>query len=206
MNALKKVKQSVFGGIVFVFLLIGVFLFVVKIGFAWTNPSQTPPGGSGVLSASGTTVLVGGGTGKLTAGTIDPVYLIGGKKYATYVSSMIGQKEQYAGRVDIKCAKKCEAIIDFGGAPEGSDTLLFSKSANLKDNFDQLVVLLSPSFDGRVWYEKDFKNLKLIIHANRGGEVAYHLIAPRFDWKQWPTVIGDQSSGGEGFNLDELIR
>ena len=47
-------------------------------------------------------VIIGGGAGKLDVGTIDPVYDISGTKYATYVSGMIGQKEETTGVVKLQ--------------------------------------------------------------------------------------------------------
>jgi hypothetical protein len=39
-------------------------------------------------------LTVGGGTGKIDVGTVDPVYAIGGDKFATYMAGMIGVKEE----------------------------------------------------------------------------------------------------------------
>ena len=58
--------------------------------------------GSATFFAGGTsellgTVTVGNGTGKIDVGTVDPPYTINGEKYATYMSGMIGVKEEVTG-------------------------------------------------------------------------------------------------------------
>ena len=41
---------------------------------------------------------------------------------------------------------------------EGSDLRLFTKTTNLSaEGPDNVTVLLTPNFDGKVWYEKDSK-------------------------------------------------
>jgi hypothetical protein len=56
-------------------------------------------------------------------------------------------------------------VFDFANAETGLDLWLFAKATNLRENFAQLAALLTPNFDGRVWYEKDSKNLLLKIFA-----------------------------------------
>ena len=64
---------------------------------------------------------------------------------------------------------------------------LFALITDLKRNFKDMAVILTPSFDGGVWYEKDLDNLTLTIHTNgSGGEVSYRFTAPRFDWRDLP--------------------
>jgi hypothetical protein len=207
-----------------------------------------------------TTSLVavfGGGTGKITVGTVDPVYTIGGTKYATYLPGMTGQKEETTGVAtlrlsdtknpnDIRMLQKenhsdnsdgfvvsdrvYEYVIDFNKVESGSDLWLFSKTTNLsagggsssggKENFDKMTVLLTPAFDGRVWYEKDAKNLRLTIYASCGNittsqvvrllttcdvknlEVSYRLSAPRFDAANW-TNFADPKDTTPGFIISE---
>jgi hypothetical protein len=166
------------------------------------------------ISGSGTTVTINdGSTGKLNVGTIDPVYTIGGKRYATYVPSMTGQKEETAGVVHVTCNTQhatgsmlqdtCSVVLDFGNAPEGSDLWLFSKTTDLKDNFDKMTALLTASFEGRVWYEKDASRNRLTIYAlpttydllPTNLEVSYRFTAPRFDAASWSNY-SDASSAG----------
>ncbi len=70
---------------------------------------------------------------------------------------------------------------------EGSDLWLFWET--LHQDLSQLSVILTPGFDGRVWYEK-IGNSKVIIYSNQQGEVSYTLVAPRYDYKKWPNLIG----------------
>ena len=70
-------------------------------------------------------------------------------------------------------------------------------------------MLLTPNFDGRVWYEKKPAEKKLVIYAALGSpltlpspslEVSYRLTAPRFDHAEWPnTVLADY----QGFLIPE---
>jgi len=180
-----------------------------------TNPSGYITAGVTALTAS--TVTFGGGTGKINAGTVDPIYTIGGVKYATYLPGMTGQKEETTGVATLRLRGQTQTdaeiygyTIDFNNLEKGSDLWLFSKVTDLKNNFDKMTVLLTPAFDGRVWYEKDSKNLRLTIYAelldsrfyilNSSPEVSYRLTAPRFDAAQWPNTSADPSSG---FIIDE---
>ena len=70
--------------------------------------------------------------------------------------------------------------------------------------FDRMTLLITPGFDGRVWYEKDIKNKKIRILADRNGEVSYRLTAPRFDSKGWSNYATDGDH--EGLNLDKLLK
>jgi hypothetical protein len=156
---------------------------------------------------SGTDFVVGSGSGKIDVGTVDPVYTIGGNHYATYFSGMTGVKEETAGIINIKCqksnVKNCENTLDFKNAEVGSDLWLFAKTTNLKKNFNTLSILLTPGFEGKVWYKKDADNMRVTIYGDQSGEVSYRLTAPRFDTANWKNVrTGDE----EGFNLDKLIQ
>ena len=94
--------------------------------------------------------------------------------------------------------------IDFNSLEDGSDLWLFSKVTKLNENFDKMAVLLTPSFNGKVWYEKDIKNKKLIIYAQTDTqtdlELSYRLTAPRFDYVKWSNYADSEN---EGFNLDK---
>jgi len=147
---------------------------------------------SGTANFSGT-VTVGGGTGKINAGTVDPIYTINGQKYATFVAGMIGQKEEYSDTANLIGGK---AVLDFKNSKEGSNLWLFSKTTSLKDNFSQMSVLLTPAFDGNVWYEKDYQNMRVIIYGSQDGEVSFRLTAPRFDWMLWDNFADEEEFDG----------
>lgn len=153
------------------------------------------------------TVTFGNGAGKINVGTIDPIYTIGDKKYATYLPAMTGVKEETSGVMNCEFfGDYCELEIDFRKLPEGSDMWLFSKATDIEKHFEEMTVLLSPSFNGRVWYEKNRGELKLVIKAildfgtsdtNREamGEISYRFTAPRFDAQSWPNTTNDEGSG-----------
>ncbi len=135
---------------------------------------------------------------KLTVNTIDPIHEIDGDDYATYVSFYAGgQKMETSGIITLKSvfhggriSKENQEIfsyvIDFDKLEKGSDLWLFWKT--IHQDMDSLVVLLSPSFEGKVWYEK-VNDSKLIIFAKSSGEVSYSLTAPRYDYEKWPNLI-----------------
>ena len=164
-----------------------------------------------ILQTAGT-ITVGGGAGKIDVGTVDPPYTIDGKKYATYVPSMSGVKEEATGNV--KCqvlGDKCSAVLDLKNSPEASDLWLFAKTTNLaNEGLDNVTVLVSPNFDGRTWYEK--KDGKIIVYAKQDTksasktlEISYRLTAPRFDHDSFGNRRADTDTT-EGFNLDKLIK
>jgi len=205
-----------------------------NVGFGTTGPDAKVHivGGvcidtDGVCTDPGAgNVTIGDGAGKVYVGTIDPVYTINGKSYATYLSGMIGVKEETTGIIKIensKCKNQnsvliCEYGIDFNNLEEDSDLWLFSKTTNLKDNFDKMVVLLTPAFDGKIWYDKDIneKHLTIFVIPNSeyvmsqveslpidNLEISYRLTAPRFDYNQWSNY---SDIDAEGFNLDKLLN
>ncbi|MBI2573981.1 MAG: hypothetical protein HYV78_01130 [Candidatus Wildermuthbacteria bacterium] len=144
------------------------------------------------------TVVIGGGTGKITVGTIDPVYSIDGIRYATYLPGIIGVKEEVTGQ--IKVTERAEGTgykhgIDFASLETGSDLWLFAKAVTIKKHINQLSVLLTPSSNARVWYELDFANTKLAIFSSKPTKVSYRLTAPRFDADQWTNFSHDLVDG-----------
>jgi len=168
-----------------------------------------------LLSVGNTTTslvaIFGGGTGKITVGTVDPIYTIGGAKYATYSPETTGVKVETTGVISLKqiANGKLQTTIDFKNLEQGSDLWLFGKTTNLKNNFDKLTALLTAGFDGRVWYEKDASKNRLTIFAVPSTtrhpplatyEVSYRLSAPRFDSASWPNTTSDPS---DGFILDK---
>ncbi len=157
-------------------------------------------------TAGSDTVVIGGGSGKITVGTVDPVYSINGDKFATYGPEMTGIKVETTGVLDLDQAANGEwqKTIDFGSVPKGSDLWLFAQTTNLsRPGLDKLVALLTPSFDGRVWYEKDAANNRLTIYAVPSSnqqpatsyQISYRFTAPRFDWQEWPNTSSDASPG-----------
>ena len=193
-----------------------------NVGLNISNPSyefDVASGGSttarfGLVASD--TVVVGGGAGKITAGTYDPIYSIGGEKYATYGAGMTGEKEETAGVLqlqpmagDTAANGTWKAVIDFGNLEKGSDLWLFSRVTDFGEGWSNLSVLLTPSFDGSAWYEKDAANDRLTVYGVPRSEtaisgppvpgsleVSYRLTAPRFDWQQWPNTSDDAITPG----------
>lgn len=182
--------------IISIIILSLALFFIIKEAFAWTNPTSAPPTGGGFLTISGSTLTVGGGTGKITVGTIDPLYSIAGGKYATYLPGMIGQKEETTGTVFLQCdSGSCSSVLDFANAAKGSDLWLFRQITDFGDNWQNLAVLLSPGSDDKVWYKKDSGNNRLIIFGQSSSEVSYRLTAPRFDWRKWKNISDEPHDG-----------
>jgi hypothetical protein len=125
---------------------------------------------------------------KITVNTIDPLYTIDGKSYATYIASIAGGvKEEVVGVVKLNN----NYTIDFNNLEKGSDLWLFYQVTDFGKDMENLQVTLTPGFDGRVWYEKNPEKNTLTIYGTSSGEVSYRLTANRHDWKQWPTLVNE---------------
>lgn len=179
-----------------------------NVGIGLTNPTTR-------LHINGDLTVGSTGGGKINAGTVDPPYTINGKKYATYMASMTGVKEETTGVVTLRSTPGglYFSVLDLE-AEEGSDLWLFSRTANLAQHgLGAVSVLLAPNFSGRAWYEKNEerglitifasldKNQKSLITAP---EVSYRLTAPRFDSAEHSNRRPDDDSI-EGFNLDRIL-
>jgi|GEM_PF-2129562 len=151
------------------------------------------------MTLAGTTLTIGGGTGKINVGTIDPVYQIGDERFATYMAGMIGVKEEVAGTLALPCVgTSCSMTIDFASEPHGSDLWLFGKTTDIRKHLPQASVLLTPAFEGRVSYEKGDGTITLKATSFKPQdevEVSYRLTAPRFDADQWSNRTDDDAKG-----------
>jgi hypothetical protein len=91
--------------------------------------------------------------------------------------------------------------VDFKSLDKGSDLWLFSKTTDLKDHIKDMVVLLTPGFDGDAWYQVDTNAMKLTIYGRPRSagtsdlSVSYRLSAPRFDSASWPNTRTDSTQG-----------
>ncbi len=128
---------------------------------------------------------------KLTVNTIDPIHKIEGEEYATYVSFYAGgQKMETSGVVKLKkIGLNYQYLIDFYKQEKGSDLWLFWKT--IHQDLDKMVVILTPNFNGKIWYEK-IGGSKIVIFADSSGEVSYNLSAPREDYEKWPNLISKE--------------
>jgi hypothetical protein len=164
-----------------------------NVGIGTTSPGYT-------LDVNGT----GHFSGKLTANTIDPLYTINGTNYATYVPGMTGENEETAGTVDLQknADGTYSTTMDFATAAKGSSLWLFAQATNLANTMSQMIVTLTPSFDGNVWYTKSVAADTLTIHGAAAGEVSYNLTAPRFDAAQWPNLAPANESSTTGLIIN----
>jgi hypothetical protein len=188
-----------------------------NIGIGTSSPSATLTVAGGVffdgdLDMNNHNIT---GVNKLTVTTIDPLYDINGTKYSTYAPSIAGGvKEETTGVLELRIKNNelgnnnsgnaCSVettqdysyTIDFNNLEQGSNLWLFHKIVDFGKDWENLVIVLTPNFNGNVWYEKDIANNKLIIHGKPDGsasEVSYRLIANRYDSEKWPNLAPDQN-------------
>ena len=172
------------------------------------------PANAGTSLNTAGDVVIAAGTGKLDVGTVDPPYTINGKKYATYLPSMTGVKEETTGVVKTKSHitntndqtnsnyQIPSYEINFNSQPEASDLWLFAKVTDLKKHIDQMTVLLTPSENTRSWYKIDKENYRLTIYSSRSTNISYRLTAPRFDSDKWANVR-DQNDPVPGLVIND---
>jgi len=163
-----------------------------NVGIGTTSP------GTYMLNVNGTVatgdLTVGGGTGKINAGTFDPIFDIDGKKYATYMADFAGgTRVETSGTLQLTTDNsKPKTVIDFDSLEKDSNLWLFWQTSN--KNLDDVAILLTPGFEGKVWYEKNGN--EIIIYGDRAGEVSYRLSAPRVDYQEWENLAKDQNLTG----------
>ena len=175
--------------------------------FLWMSPLDANSSANARIVAGGTNLDVyvqaaaaAGGSwsatfqssGKIDVSTVDPIYTIGGTRYATYMAGMTGVKEETTGVLQLlkfnfnsgtsEVKPHYIAAIDFNNLEEGSDLWLFAQAINIdgrayiaedgqvhrttaEELFNNFSVLLTPNFAGDVWYEKDVKNRRITILA-----------------------------------------
>lgn len=124
-----------------------------------------------------------------SGGTIDPPYRVGDTVYSTYAPFMVGAKEEVTGTIMLES----NYTIDFNKLERGSDLWLFYQTTDFGKNWEKLQIILTPGFDGRVWYTKDPVNKKLIISGTQSGEVSYRMTANSWSW-------GNQTNVADGLN------
>ncbi|MEK9160541.1 MAG: hypothetical protein AAB440_00695, partial [Patescibacteria group bacterium] len=187
-----------------VFRNAGGTLYLATTTVAGTATSTVPAFSIGTSNTftTGGNLSVGGGTGKITVGTIDPVYSIDGVNYATYVAGMIGQKEETTGTADITTptiatdgSTGYSHTITFDEEDAGSDLWLFSRATNIRENIDRLVVLLSAEGNTKVWYTVDRANREVHLLSDVPTRVSYRMTAPRFDFVNWTNYNHDAVDG-----------
>ncbi len=190
----------------------------------------------GTTTSTGSYVLKGGdsmtgnlnmggnnisGVNKLYVTTIDPLYEIGGAKYATYVPNSIGQTTSVSGKLNLlksdfdnqevgfpagnPTSQILTAALDFSGAGRGSDLWLFWQTIAEGKNMKDIIVNLTPEFDGRAWYELRPSAKQIVVYAEPSTTyhlppttyaVSYHLTAPRHDAAEWPNAVPNEQEKG----------
>jgi len=144
--------------------------------------------------------------GKLDVDTIDPVYTIDGVKYATYGVSSIGIQEELMQVLFLDNYNEesgyYEYVVDFDEVVEGSDFWLFYQVTNFGEKWKDFAINLTPSFDGRVFYEKNVAANTLRIYATQQGEVSARFVASRYDVAKWPNLRPDQGVGWPGHVIE----
>jgi hypothetical protein len=147
--------------------------------------------------------------GKLTVPTIDPVYTINGTNYATYGASMTGVNEETDGVATLTRGTNgiYSATIDFATEPTGSSLWLFAQATNLKADLAQLVALITPTFEGKVWYTENTSTESVTLDAAPSTSsivagptpstvnVSYRFTAPRFDAAHWSNYASSSAKG-----------
>jgi len=147
------------------------------------------------------------GVNKLTVATIDPVYEIKDKKYASYAASIVGGvKEEYVGRAELKKKEKLvdsaayEYVIDFSKLDEGSDLWVWRRVVDFSR--DNVEVFATPyKVAAPIAYEIDGEKIifrtkvlsSLFGELPEKIEISYRLVGKRFDWQNWSTLVKDQT-------------
>jgi hypothetical protein len=143
------------------------------------------------------------GVDKLTVTTIDPLYQIGTKKYATYVASIAGGvKEEYVGSAKLvadhsyltnetdSSYQTYSYTVDFDKLNDGSALWVWRKTVEFGK--DTVQVLMTPyGASANLYYL--IQGNKLVFRGDKSVEFSYRLIGNRFDWRQWPTLAKDQN-------------
>ncbi|MCX6782986.1 MAG: hypothetical protein NTZ20_03255, partial [Candidatus Levybacteria bacterium] len=147
-------------------------------------------------------LTLGGGTGKLDVGTVDPPYTINGEKYATFIPAMTGIKEETTGKArtsEYVSGLGYKYTIDFTKVEKGSDLWLFSKATDMGKNIGKIIPLMSATDNTKIWYNIDESNYSLTLYSAKPTTIAYRLTAPRFD----ADIIDITKSSSPGFILND---
>jgi hypothetical protein len=127
---------------------------------------------------------------KITVNTVDPVFKINNKKYATYFSDMIGQKAEVVGEAELEGN---ELVIDLARQPEGSDLWLFWQIVDP----NSVIPFVSPQDDASLFASLD--GSQFVVKLREGVEKArfsYRLIGTRLDY----------ASNPESFFVDQRVE
>jgi hypothetical protein len=159
-----------------------------------------------------------GTVNKLTVVTIDPVYNIGGVKYATYGPESIGIAVTSDGKGKLKkisniqypisnnqqSASDYQYAIDFGNAAKGSDLWLFWQTIDQGQGMQNITLTLTPEGEfSELWYALVPAKKEIVVHGNSSAAFSYHLSAPRYDESKWGNMAVDTGNNDPGVILQE---
>lgn len=114
---------------------------------------------------------------KISVNTVDPVFQISGKKYATYFSDMIGQKSEVVGEGRLQGK---EIIIDLATQPEGSDLWLFWQIVDS----NSIIPFVSPQDEASLYaYMEGSKFVVKLREGKENAKFSFRLIGTRLDFK-----------------------
>ncbi|GEM_PF-2131841 len=166
----------------------GTGSYVLKAGDTMTGTLAFAAGSADRLNLNGNNIV---GVNKLTVTTIDPVYEINNKKYATYVSDTIGLKMEHYGKITTRTKERSSyvSIIDFSKEKEGSDLWLFWQTIDEGDNMKDIILTMTPESNVDSWYNIIPEKKQIKIFTSSPTTLSYHLVAPRHDSDTWPTHL-----------------
>jgi hypothetical protein len=175
--------------------------YALTVGGTGYFGGQLTIGGGGINVTSGNLVMNGGNitaVNKLTVTTVDPLYSIGGTKYATYGPSVVGGVyEEYVETGALKAPSPdavesgtYEYIIDFSEEPKGSDRWLWHRIVDFGP--DTVAAFLTPRGSWANLYYL-LEGDRLVVRGDRPAEFSLRLVGKRFDWRSHPTKALDQS-------------
>jgi hypothetical protein len=186
-----------------------------RVGIGTTTPTQQLSiadrlyVGAGGATGMGTATSTFQGDikiiGKLDVSTIDPPFTIDGTKYATFVPSATGVKEETMMTIQLDTynakTEKYETTIRFDELKKDSDLWLFYQVTDFGEKWEYLVVQLTPSFDGQVFYKKDIASNSLTISGTGAGEVSMRLTGNRYDHEKWTNKRPDNDGDTAGTHV-----
>lgn len=82
--------------------------------------------------------------------------------------------------------------ILFSELPLANNLWLFYQITDFGNDWEHLVVTLSPAFDGSVFYEENPNENSLTVFSTKPGNVSMQLTVHRYDYSSWPNIRSDQ--------------
>ncbi len=134
---------------------------------------------------------------KLNVNTIDPLYDIGGVKYATYGSAIAGGvKEEYVGQAQLVSSSKYlvggttySYVIDFNKVATGSDLWVWRKAVDFGTS---TVSAFATPIGTPAAMAYQIEGNSIVFTGTAPVAFSYRLVGSRFDWQSHPTLAPDQ--------------